>query len=71
VLAVQLRDGALGQLLHPGAEVLPPFDAPDRVAVQDRHGLLPGGSGPDEAADPFPAEEGTEPGGGGAGGWRC
>ena len=52
VCPVQLRDGTLGQLLHPGAEVLPSFDAPARVAVQDRHGLLPSGSRPDEAADP-------------------
>jgi hypothetical protein len=49
---VQLRDGAIGQFLHPGAEVLLPVDAPRRVTVQDRHGLLPGGDRLDQAADP-------------------
>jgi hypothetical protein len=49
---VQLRNGALGMFLHPGTEVLAPFDAPGRVFVQHRHGLLHGGPGPDQVTDP-------------------
>jgi hypothetical protein len=52
VLPVQLRDGALSQFLHPGAEVLPALDPPRRVLVQDRRGFLPGSAWPDQAADP-------------------
>jgi len=36
VLPVQLGNGALGLLLHPGTEVFAPVDAPGRVSVQNR-----------------------------------